>query len=121
LRDTQFGENMAGGVNPSKNDMAPEAVDKPKKQSNLNALILAGVFVLGVVLPTPYKALAPFLFLLPFILKVIKKIRQSSEISGTTPQDQTYNPSVPNRIPSIEPYSHTPTDPKDPRRYKPIG
>jgi hypothetical protein len=28
---------------------------------------------------------------------------------------------VPDGTPSIEPYSYKPKDPKDPRKYKPIG
>ena len=112
---------MAEGVNPSKDEMAPETADKPKKQVNLNALILAGVFVLGLVLPSPYKTFVPILFLVPIILTVVKKIRQSSEISGDMPQDPSYSSSMSDRIHSVEPYSYTPKDPKDPRRYKPIG
>ena len=118
---------MAGGANPSKDEMAPETADKTKKRVNLNALILAGVFVLGLVLPSPYKAFAPILFLVPIILKVVEKIRQSSEISGDMPQDPSYSSSMSDmsdmsdRIHSVEPYSYTPKDPKDPRRYKPIG
>jgi hypothetical protein len=108
-------------MNTSEGEVNPEASEKNKKQWQLNALILAGVFLLSVVLPPAYKILAPFLFVIPFIINVVNKIRQVEEKSGNSPQDQTHSPPMPDQIPSPEPYTYKPKDPKDPRRYKPIG
>ena len=112
---------MAEKLNASEDDIAPEASEKTKKQWRLNALILAGVFLLSVVLPPAYKVFAPVLFIIPVIINVVNKIRQAGEKSGNPPQDRTDSPSMPNQIPPVEPYTYTPKDPKDPRRYKPIG
>jgi len=112
---------MAGEMNPSEDDIAPETSEKAKKQWRLNALILAGVFLLGAVLPSEYKAFAPILFVIPFIIGIVNKIRQAGENPENPSQDHTYSPSMSDRIPSSEPYSYKPKDPKDPRRYKPIG
>ena len=112
---------MAGGMNPPEDGITPEASEKTKKQWQLNALILAGVFLLSYVLPPAYKAFAPVLFVIPFIINVVKKIRQVGEKSDNPSQDRTYSPPMPDQIPSPEPYTYKPKDPKDPRRYKPIG
>lgn len=108
-------------MNPSEDDISPEARKKAKMQLRLNALILGGVFLLGVVLPPAYKAFAPLLFVIPFIVSVVNKIRQVNEKSGNPPRDQSSSPPMLNSTPSLEPYSSKPKDPKDPRRYKPIG
>ena len=112
---------MAAGINSSKDKDPSEDVGPAKKRSHLNVLILAGVFLLGVVLPPAYKAFAPLLFLIPIIIAVVKKVRQAGEKRGNPPLDQTYAPPVPDQIPSSEPYTYEPKDPKDLRRYKPIG
>jgi hypothetical protein len=112
---------MVRGKNLSKDDMTPEALEKAKRQGQLNALILAAAFLLGILLPSAYKPLAPLLFVIPFAVKLMNKIRQTGENSGSSPRSQTYSQPKPDRIPSLEPYSHNPKDPKDPRRYKPIG
>jgi hypothetical protein len=112
---------MAGKMNPSEKDITPEAAEKARKRSLLNALVLGGVFLLGAMLPSNYKAFAPLLFLIPLILNVADKIRHAGDISGTPPSDRTYSPPGTGRISSLEPYSYKPRDPKDPRRYKPIG
>jgi hypothetical protein len=116
------GGNMAEEMHASREeDPNPKPSEKDKKQWRLNALILAGVVLLSAVLPPEYKAFAPVLFLVPVIVGVVKKIRRFGENSGNVTQDQTYSPPVYEDTTSHEPYSHTPKDPKDPRRYKPIG
>ena len=112
---------MAGGMNSSKDDITPESVEKAKKRGRLGGFIFLGVLLLGVVLPPAYKALAPFLFVIPIIVSVVNKIRQVSVKSGNPPIDQTYSQSMPHQTASSEPYTSKPKDPEDPRRYKPIG
>jgi hypothetical protein len=105
----------------SEDDIPSKAVKKVKKRSLLNALILAGVLVLGAVLPPAYKAFAPLLFVIPFIIAVMNKVRQAGEKQENPARGQSYSPRVPDGIPSLEQYTYKPKDPKDPRRYKPIG
>ena len=112
---------MAEGKNRSEDDLTPEAREKAKKQGRLNALVLAAVFLLGVVLPPEYKAFVPFLFVIPIIIAVVNKIRQAGEKPESPPQNLTHPPHMPDRTTSDEPYTYKPKDPKDPRRYKPIG
>lgn len=100
---------------------SPEAVEAAKRQSRLNLLILAGVFALGVILPPEYKAFAPILFLVPVIMAVVKKVRQAGEKPGDTPPRHDYAPPMHESMPSGDFYGYEPKDPKDPRRYKPIG
>jgi hypothetical protein len=112
---------MTGSIKLPGNDKTPESSEKAKKPWGLNALILAAVFLLTAVLPPGYKAFAPFLFLIPVILNVVNKVRQADENPANPAGDRTYSPPVSNRIPSSEPYSYKQKDPKDPRKYKPIG
>ena len=112
---------MAGEKDPFGNDITPDAREKIKKRRLLNSLILAGVFLLGAILPLEYKAYAPLLFVVPFIVSIAKKIRQDSEDPANPPRDSHYTPPVPDRVSSPEPYSYRPKDPKDPRKYRPIG
>ena len=102
---------MAGEMNPLKIDDSPETSEKVKKQWKLNTLILAGVFLLSVVLPPKYKAFAPLLFVIPFIINVANKIRQADNTPENPSQDNnTYTAPAPDRTPAQEPYT-----------YKPIG
>lgn len=112
---------MVLGKNFSKDNISPEAAEKAKKQRVLNAVILAAVLLLGAVLPPDYKVFAPLLFVIPFILGVLNKIRQAGVNLPNPAGERTDSPPRPNRIPSPEPYAYKPRDPKDPRRYKPIG
>lgn len=112
---------MAGETNPYGNDDTPEASEKTKRQWKLNSLILAGVLLLGAVLPPEYKAYAPLLFVVPFIINLVNKMRQAGENSGNPSQNPRYAPPGSERISSREPYTYQPKDPKDPRKYKPIG
>jgi|GEM_PF-3102526 len=112
---------MTGSMKLPGNDRTPESSEKAKKPWGLNALILAGVLLLSAVLPPGYKAFAPFLFLIPIILNVVNKVRQADENPANTAVDPTYSTPTSNRIPSDDPYSYEQKDPKDPRKYKPIG
>jgi hypothetical protein len=103
------------------NDKTPESSENAKKQWGLNALILAGVFILSAVLPTGYKAFAPFLFLIPVILNVVNKVRQADENPANPEDNRTYSPPMSSQNSASEPYSYKQKDPKDPRKYKPIG
>jgi len=85
-----------------------EATDKEKNTGRLEVLIWFFVFLIGFVgFPRSYKGLSLLLPFIPIIPKIINKIRQSKE--------------MPDRTPPTELYYHKPKDPKDPRRYKPIG
>jgi hypothetical protein len=77
--------------------------------------------VLSILLPPKYKAFAPVLFIVPFAMNVVNRIRKMREKSQDPLQEQTHSQSVSDGIPSPEPYSYKPKDPKDPRKYKPIG
>jgi len=113
---------MAEEKDPFGNEAAPEASEKNKRQWALNALTLAGVFLLSIVLPSEYKAFAPLLFVVPFIINVANKIRQADENPKNPSQEHAYSPPIPDHpAPPPEPYSYKPKDPKDPRKYKPIG
>lgn len=99
-----------------------KAEDESKKRSQqLHVLILVGVFLFGILLPPGYKIFAPFLFIIPSIIDVVNKARMAVEKSRPPLRDQTYTPPMPSRIHSLEPYTAMPKNPKDPRRYKPIG
>jgi hypothetical protein len=112
---------MAGEKDPFGTGNTPDAPGKIKKPWQLNVLILAGVFLLGALLPLEYKAYAPLLFVVPFIVNIAKKIRQDSEDSANPPRDSNYSPPMADHVSSPEPYSYRPKNPKDPRKYKPIG
>ena len=112
---------MTEEIKSSEDDITPESLEKAKKQGKLGALILVGVLLLSIVLPPKYKAFAPVLFVVPFVMNVVNKIRQAREKSQNPLQEQPHSPPVSEKIPSLEPYSYKPKDPKDPRKYKPIG
>ena len=112
---------MARGTNPSQDDVTPEAAQKAKSQQRLNALAFAAVLILGIVLPARFKGFVPFLFVIPIIWSVINKIRRVGEDPANPPRTEPHSPAVQHPITSTEPYFYQPKDPKDPRRYKPIG
>jgi hypothetical protein len=112
---------MAEDIKTPEDDIPPESLEKAKKQGKLGALILVVVLLLSIVLPPEYKAFAPILFIVPFVMNVVNKIRQAREKSENPLQEYPHSPPVPDGTPSIEPYSYKPKDPKDPRKYKPIG
>ena len=113
---------MVGEKIPFGNKLTNKASDKNKNRWPLNALILAGVFLLSALLPAEYKVLAPLLFVIPFIISVADKLRRAGEDTGNPSRNHHYSPPMPDhRIQLPEPYSYRPKNPKDPRKYKPIG
>jgi hypothetical protein len=98
-----------------------KTLEKTKKQWRRNALIFGGVFLLGFFLPPAYKAFAPLLFLIPVFIEVVNKSKQAGGSTGIPSTDHTHSPSTPDRTSSGKTYVYKPKDPKDPRRYKPIG
>jgi len=112
---------MAKGIGSyRKEDAGIEEQDK-KKRSQMNALILGGVLLLGAILPQSYKYFAPLLFLLSPLLKVLNKLRTDSIQTENLQTNKTHSAYKPESPHSSEPYSYKPRDPKDPRKYKPIG
>jgi len=105
---------MAEGMNPYDEDVPPEETRPAGKAALVNAAILAAIFALSILLPPDYKAFVPLLFLIPLVLAVVAKVRRIRN-------KNEYSPYTPDADHSVEPYSHTPKDPNDPRRYKPIG
>jgi hypothetical protein len=75
-----------------------------RRRSGLNALLVGAVLLFTMVAPPEWRVYAPLLFLIPLLANVVTKLRGRN--AGPTHPD---------------PYSHSPKDPKDPRRYKPIG
>ncbi len=102
-------------------DLPPEAVEAAKKRSRINALTLAAVFLLLTFAPRPWNVYAPVLFLIPVIYALVGRIRAASTIPGPSSTPLPSAPPPGSDAPVTDPYSYTPRDPKDPRRYKPIG
>jgi len=101
-------------------DLPKEEVEASKRRSRINALILAATFVIITLAPDPYKLFAPLLFLIPVILTLVNRVRKASNEPTPQAKDLPAQMSTPKQNGS-EPYSYTPRDSKDPRRYKPIG
>jgi len=102
-----------------KHDLQPKVAQAAKKRSRLSVLIILLIPVLGAVLPMPYKALAPFLFLIPMVISAANKLRQVAVQSVNSPPNQNYSMPLPKHDHSVKPYLCAPQDPKDPRQYKP--
>ena len=96
-----------------------EVVDAAKKRHLIEALTVVGIFQLGLVLPPSYRALVPFLFVIPIIFALVNKIRQAGGNGVSPPRGRTYSPPNVTSLPNLSPYK--PKDSRDPRRYKPIG
>ncbi len=105
-------------------DLPQELIARSRDKSRMNAIILVTVFLLGVILPvaslasSPWNILAPVLALFPFFHLVTQRIRKVR--ASTHSQQKTATPSA-DSPPGMEPYCWIPKDPRDPRRYKPIG
>jgi hypothetical protein len=126
MRETAGGKggDVADDTNDSgRPDPEPEAVRSDKKKSRWIALLLLLIPVLGIVLPPPYRGIAPFLFLIPLVISLWNRWCNADVKSGNSQPNSQPNQThpMPDQDPSAEPYSYTPKDPKDPRRYKPIG
>ena len=111
---------MVEGMNQTEDSKDPKKEEKKKKRQ-ANILILGAVFLLSAILPPPYKAFSPLLFLLSPLLDVLNKMRDESTQPGVGPQNQYSSTYIPRPPSSTDPYSYRPKDPKDPRKYKPIG
>jgi hypothetical protein len=96
-------------------DISQEAIVARKRRSRLNAVILALVFLVYTYGPPRWRVFAPLLFLLPILYSILSRLRGASIES-----DRPLTREIDEKTPAAEPYSYTPRDPKDPRRYKPI-
>jgi hypothetical protein len=99
----------------SSDDISQEAIAARKRRSRLNAATLALVFLVAYFAPRRWQAFAPLLFLLPVLYSLLSRLRGASIES-----DRPVTREIDAEPPVAEPYSYTPRDPKDPRRYKPI-
>jgi hypothetical protein len=99
----------------SSDDISEEAIAARKRRSRLNAVILALVFLAYSYGPPRWKLFAPLLFLLPVLYSLLSRLRGASIES-----DRPVTREIDAEPPVAEPYSYTPRDPNDPRRYKPI-
>jgi hypothetical protein len=100
-------------------NLPSQAVEAAKKKSRINALVLGAVFLLLTLAPHPWNTYAPILFLIPVIYSLVSRIRGAANMPGPSPI-QSVPPPGPGSL-RPEPYSYKPRDPKDPRKYKPIG
>jgi hypothetical protein len=96
-------------------EVSQEAIAAKKRRSRLNALILGLVFLVYTFGPPRWKLFAPLLFLLPVLYSLLSRLRGASIES-----DRPVTREIDAAAPAAEPYSYTPRDPNDPRRYKPI-
>lgn len=96
------------------NDLTEEMISASKRRTRVNALILAIVFALMTFAPHPWSTFAPLLFLLPLLRAFRERIRRNDAKpyrGGTSEREEGFPP---------DPYATSPSDPKDPRRYRPI-
>ena len=112
--------SLTSNPEPETEDLPEEEVLSAKRSSRINALILAAVFVVMTLAPDPYKLFAPLLFLIPALLWVFSRLHKSSGGPTLRSRDLPAPPPMP-KPDGADPFSYTPKDPKDPRRYKPIG
>ncbi len=110
---------MVEEKNAFQNDDGAESATADKKWSRL--MIVAAVFLLGVFLPPEYKPYSPLLILALPLVAFLKKVRQAGAVGMDSAQNRSYSHIESETGRSLEPFSYTPKDPKDPRRYKPIG
>jgi len=100
-------------------EISKEDIAAAKTRARIAAFSLALIFLISVLAPPPWSSYAPLLLLIPLAYSLLSRIRRGSEVrQGAPPPPRGV------RIPEgpiKEPYSYTPRDPKDPRRYKPIG
>jgi hypothetical protein len=99
----------------SSDDISQEANAVRKRRSRLNAVILGLVLLVYMYGPPRWKLFAPLLFLLPVLYSLLSRLRGASIES-----DRPVTREIDAEPPAAEPYSYTPRDPNDPRRYKPI-
>jgi hypothetical protein len=97
-------------------DLTADEVAQSRRKARINGLIFAAVLLLGVVAPPPWNMYAPVLLLIPIVLGLLDRLRRLT-IQGDSAEHRPARDDAP----AAEPYAYTPKDPKDPRRYKPIG
>jgi hypothetical protein len=101
-------------------DLPKEEIEASKQRNRINALVLAGALAIITLAPDPYRLFAPLLFLIPVILSLVNHLRKSS--NGSPAQTASFPPQKEMPKSGVsDPYSYTPRDPRDPRRYRPIG
>ncbi len=101
-------------------DLPPDEIAASKQRSRINALMLGVVFLLTTLAPPPWNTYAPVLLIIPFFYALVGRVRRAAQ-SSKAHQIPGKPSAAGGPPPVIEPYSCTPKDPKDPRRYKPIG
>jgi hypothetical protein len=99
-------------------DLTPEQINVARRKARINAAVLIAVLLLVSLAPYPWNVFAPLLFLVPLIAAISNRLRL-----GIAPLDalSTSASAEKQASPAEEPYSCIPKDPKDPRKYKPIG
>lgn len=111
---------MAEKIGSTKAEDASSEEEKRRKK-RLTGFLFAGVLLLGALLPPRYKVFSPLLFLLSPLFDVLSKLHGDSIQSGSSQENRTPPHYAPPPPKSKQPYSYKPRDPKDPRKYKPIG
>jgi hypothetical protein len=102
---------------PDSEEVSTEELAEAKRRTRINALVMFLFFFVSAVLPQRWKLLSPLVLLIPLIYRAVARLRSGSDSSSASAENLSQIPASPVE----EPYSHTPRDPKDPRRYKPIG
>ena len=100
-------------------ELTAEEVAAAKRRSRMSSLTLMLIFLLAALAPQPWREYAPALLLIPIFYSLYNRLHRK-----TGPSDRTRIPEPQHPTPDTsasDPYSSTPRDPKDPRRYKPIG
>ena len=108
------------GADSQPDDLPSDAVAAAKRPTRLNALVMVLVLVTGSFAPPPWNFFAPLLFVISFVWMIANRVRRAVSIRRRF-QDQGTSASIPGEGERREPYSCVSRDPKDPRRYKPIG
>jgi hypothetical protein len=103
-----------------RDDLPSEAVAAAKRATRLNALIMVLVLVTASFAPPPWNFFAPLLFAISFVYMIVNRVRRALHARRGF-QEKGGVPGVAGERPAGEPYSWISRDPKDPRRYKPIG
>lgn len=101
-------------------DLPLEQIDGARRKARISAAVLIGVFLLISLAPYPWNIFAPLLLLVPLIQSIAGRMRRGTVSLDALPDTATASRKS---HPSVvkEPYSCTPKDPGDPRRYKPIN
>ena len=102
---------------PDSDDLSAEDLAESKRRTRINALAMFLFFLVSALLPRRWKLLAPLVLLIPLIYRAVARMRNNSKSPLESGESLSHIPAAPVN----EPYSYTPSDPKDPRRYKPIG